>query len=352
MNKFISLIKYAFHVSRNGKKTVLLQCLDILRLRFDKGKLGAKEYYLYGLYDDKKFSYIQKRQFVGWRQRFVFQELFNNKTWYGASTDKVLSYLIFSSLCFPMPELLTVYSRRNRYIGQYHVVSDKNELARFFKNRDNFPCFCKPVHGWHGRGVMGLTAYDINSDVLYLADGTDIKFDDFFSLIEGEEYIFQEYLTPHPEIEARCGKRLCTLRIWMYADASSCKMIRATWKVAVGQNMSDNLQHGESGNLSGPVDKDTGKVITLYCRDDLELVEKNIHPDTGEEITGFILPCWSDVKVLCEKASRSLPGIRLQAWDIALTPSGPVIVELSVPGDIDGPQLTEKRGLWSDVSNE
>ncbi|MET0116126.1 MAG: sugar-transfer associated ATP-grasp domain-containing protein [Sedimenticola sp.] len=352
MKKLISLIKYAFVVSRRDQKGVLSQFYDILRLRFDRGKLGIKEYYLYGLYNDKKFSYIQKRQFVGWRQRFEFQELFNNRTWYGTSTDKILSYLIFSSLNFPLPELKAVFSQRKRYTGQHHIISDKPGLAKFFSNSESFPCFCKPVHGWHGRGVMGLTAYDTNSDTLFLSDGTELTLDGFYSKVENEEYIFQQFLTPHPEIEAKCGKRLCTLRIWMYADASACRMIRSTWKVAVGSNMSDNIQHGESGNLSGPIDKDNGKVLALYYRNGLELVEKEKHPDTGEVLTGFTLPCWNATKELCENASRSLPEIRLQAWDIALTKDGPVIVELSVPGDIDGPQLTEKRGLWEDVSKE
>jgi hypothetical protein len=47
------------------------------------------------------------------------------------------------------------------------------------------------------------------------------------------------------------------------------------------------------------------------------------------------VPDWHRVAGLVEHSARALPGFRLQSWDIALSARGPVILEMSVPADLD-----------------
>jgi hypothetical protein len=57
------------------------------------------------------------------------------------------------------------------------------------------------------------------------------------------------------------------------------------------------------------------------------------------------LPQWPDLKAYCLAGAASLPGLSIQAWDIALCPEGPVMVEVNIGGDFNLPQLATGRGL-------
>jgi hypothetical protein len=51
------------------------------------------------------------------------------------------------------------------------------------------------------------------------------------------------------------------------------------------------------------------------------------HPDTGVLFSGFAIPRWHDACALAVSAARQFAPIRTVGWDIAITPTGPVVVE-------------------------
>jgi len=51
------------------------------------------------------------------------------------------------------------------------------------------------------------------------------------------------------------------------------------------------------------------------------------HPITGMEIEGAVLPGWEALRTLALRCARLFRPLRTVGWDIALTPSGPVVVE-------------------------
>jgi len=51
------------------------------------------------------------------------------------------------------------------------------------------------------------------------------------------------------------------------------------------------------------------------------------HPVTGAPVTGRVLTAWPDIRVLAVGAHQVFSDRMLIGWDIALTPSGPVILE-------------------------
>ena len=70
-----------------------------------------------------------------------------------------------------------------------------------------------------------------------------------------------------------------------------------------------------------------------------------IHPDTGARMKGFAIPYWQSVTDLCLRAATAIPGLPLQAWDIALCPNGPVLVEANIGGDVNLPQIASGNGI-------
>ncbi len=54
------------------------------------------------------------------------------------------------------------------------------------------------------------------------------------------------------------------------------------------------------------------------------------HPNTGQNIEGFHVPLWDQACTLVRQAAVRFLPIRTIGWDVALTPTDPVIVEGNV----------------------
>jgi hypothetical protein len=67
------------------------------------------------------------------------------------------------------------------------------------------------------------------------------------------------------------------------------------------------------------------------------------HPVTGVEVTGRVVPCWDAVAALAERAHRVTRDRILVGWDIAITPTGPVLLEGNSYPDVHYPQRLFRR---------
>jgi Sugar-transfer associated ATP-grasp len=93
-------------------------------------------------------------------------------------------------------------------------------------------------------------------------------------------------------------------------------VFHALWKIPVGANPADNFWR--PGNLLAALDAD-GCVTRVIQGTGADQTELDRHPDTEQPLIGAILPDWTALTGLCLKAAKALPGLRMQAWDIALT---------------------------------
>ena len=73
------------------------------------------------------------------------------------------------------------------------------------------------------------------------------------------------------------------------------------------------------------------------------------HPDTGATLIGYVLPGWGRVTQLCLAAAKAFPGVRTQSWDVALTPAGPVLLEVNFGGDLNLHQIAHRRGALTET---
>jgi hypothetical protein len=67
------------------------------------------------------------------------------------------------------------------------------------------------------------------------------------------------------------------------------------------------------------------------------------HPVTGVAIAGREVPCWDAVAALAERAHRVTRDRVLVGWDIAITPSGPLLLEGNSYPDVHYPQRIYRR---------
>lgn len=349
LNK-LQLIPYAAAARR--ERGVFGQAWDLLRCRYGPGKLGASEYYKYGLFQ-AKFAAAERTRFAGWRMEGHLDQRLNAPSWLGVTTDKLIQYGIFQGVGIPTPEIRAVYHPSGRYFGSARQLRTPGELADYLRNDSPYPFFSKPAHGSFGRGSFGVARYLGGTDELELLSGERMPLEDFVGLCQPRKgvypwesgYLFQDCLVPHAATAAICGQRLSSLRLVVLAPDTGPRLFRAVWKIPTGTNMVDNFDRGMLGNLAAWVDTETGRVNRVIGGTGLDKREVTVHPDTGQSFGGLTIPQWSRVRELCLDAATVFPALRLQFWDIALTEDGPVVLEVNIGGNLDGPQQVADQGV-------
>lgn len=186
--------------------------------------------------------------------------------------------------------------------GPEQLQAMGRELGRFL---------VKPRDGAHGNGVEILDAAQVE-DWPALYD----------RLCREGRTLCEEVIPQHPDLNAIWSGSINTIRIITILKDDVTYPIAACLRVGNGPRPVDNF---DSGGMVVPVDRDTGR-ITGPARDKSgKLYDR--HPATQVKFEGYQLPLWSQVLDLVRRAGRTLPTIRYVGWDVAVTPSGPVLVE-------------------------
>ena len=333
--------------STHGKSPWAQLC-DLWRLRFGPGKLRPEEYYAFGLYDDRRFTRADKRQFLGRAVQDRIIRQCNAQGWWLLAHDKLIFYALLAGQGLPAPATRAVYHAR-RGLGAAVTLAAPAALAAHLRAGLIYPCFAKPVTGIRSIGVAALTAYDQASDSLVLKGGRALAVEAFVRDIERyrrDGYLFQEMLRPHPALEQVWGPRLATVRLIVLLEAGGPAIRHALCKIPVGDHPADNFWR--PGNLLAALDAVDGRVTRVQQGVGPEQRELESHPDTGGRLQDLTIPDWPALTALALRAAAAFPGLRMQAWDIAPTDRGPVLVEVNIGGDFNLPQLAHRRGLMDD----
>jgi hypothetical protein len=331
---------------RETGKAITSQLAEILALRFGPGRLSPDEYFQYCLYDDRKYGWRQKTEFMGRRMENGLIPILKGRRWVGLPNDKLLSYAVFKGLGFRTPEIFAVY-HSYRAFGAVPGLRSPAELAAFLRSSMRFPFVAKPVFGMFGREVRAVLSHDARTDTLTLTSGEQPSVDAFVAhYADGvrKGVLFQQLLRPHAAIRSWCGDRICSVRMVALVDRDGPRLVATVWKIATGRHMADN--YWEPGNMIAAVEPATGLVGRPFTGLGRDIRHIDRHPDTDQLLTGITLPDWKEAVELCLTATASMPGIRMQAWDVALTDHGPVLLEVNVNGGMRLPQLVAGRGLY------
>jgi Sugar-transfer associated ATP-grasp len=329
-------------VARDYGKNIPSQLIDIAILGTATGKLTPKEYYFYSLYDDRKYTLQDKKGFIGFAAQSAMNRMINDDEWRPVAKDKIIFAQHFQERGFPVARILAAYHMQ-KTLAPIATLRSADEMRAFLQGA-KYPLFSKPVRGTNSLGAARLEVFDEASNEIVLGDGRRVEIDRFVE--EAVQfrggYIFQEVLHPHPDIAAICGDRIATVRMVVLLGDSGPELLRASWKIPAGGNIADNIWRG---NILGSLDMETGRVLRATQGLGLKRRDLDVHPDSGKAITGMILPQWAAAKALCLDAAKTLPGLKLQSWDISICDSGPVLGEVNSGGDYYLPQLAADSGM-------
>lgn len=343
-----ALKKHGQTARETCNKSTISQIWEIINLRYSIGKLDPAEYYKYSLYEDSRFDWNAKKEFFGDRMVQHLVTALNSGRWSITAIDKLITHALLAQFGFPTPEIYGIL-HSIRSFGAVPCVRNREELRAFLYDGVNYPFVSKPITGIYSHNVMVVNSLDKDADTLRLSSREEISVEKFVSdLIDvaGQGYLFQQLMYPHPEIRTQCGDKLCTVRLLVNLHDDGPRIFRSLWKVATGTNMADN--YWRAGNLLGIIDAESGRSDYFVRGSGSNREQVTTHPDTGKVLSGFVIPYWSEAVEMCQRAATCFSGLRMQAWDMAICPTGPIPLEVNIVGGVDLSQQAHGAGIYDD----
>ena len=187
-------------------------------------------------------------------------------------------------------------------------TATEEQFAEFLKGRGDI--ICKPIDGSSGQGIFKCTP-DEYGDVHALYE----------KLKAAGIGIVEDKVIQHEVISALCPTSVNTIRVATLLGDKKDGIVYAYIRIGNGKVM-DNV---DCGGMAAPIDLETGIISGVGANKSGEVYE--IHPMTGKRIPGTQIPYWNEVKAMCLKAMHVVPQVRFVAWDVAITPTGPVFIE-------------------------
>jgi len=181
----------------------------------------------------------------------------------------------------------------------------------------------KMLSSQSGRMVLKGSHGQIGAEVEVISCGNFSPLS-LIEYMEKKKYdMAEEFVVQHPDLMELSPSGLNTLRVFTQLDQGNVDILGARLRVSVN-SMVDNMA---AGNLAAPVDSKTGIINGPGVYSDITKEDKSVHPITGKNITGFVIPHWNDIMELVRKAALHTPENKSVGWDIAITATGPELIE-------------------------
>jgi len=202
----------------------------------------------------------------------------------------------------------------------------KNALAELEDGR----YIAKATIGAFGKSVAVVDKQ--NGEILI--NNGEIPFDEWMEETKAEPYLLQEYIIQHEEINRINPHTVNTLRVITTRWNEKTNILAAMIRMGVEGQIVDNASDG--GTFVG-INIDTGKMMEYGYY--YEKPREKCHPDTGFVYKDVQIPYWNETVELVTKLHPIIFGLSTIGWDVAITETGPKIVEMNWNYSIKGIQI-------------
>lgn len=284
-------------------KSVGMKCSAIANYLFYGTSFS--EYFAYRFY---ALNHAEKLTFMTRRHMFQFFDRYNPKEFRDRIGDKRLTHLYYGDLM-----------KR----AQFDYKDGYNAFLKFAGRHPKL--FIKQAISWGGQGA-------------YIADvSTPSNASREWEKLD-ENCVIEELIENCNSIKELYPGSLNTIKVLTLWVKGKAEIQTALFRM--GNNTPVDNVH--LGGLCALVDVDSGVVITKAV--DNHYREYVFHPVTGKQIVGFLIPMWDKVKELAAHAAAVTPQLRYASWDIALTPSGPILIEGNWDAEFYAEQMLMQKG--------
>lgn len=238
----------------------------------------------------------------------------------------------------PVPKVLFSY-KNGRFFKKGGAEISDDAVNALLSNSTSNRLFSKTATGCCGEGV---TVFTKRNNHYYALSGAQVDAAYIRESSGKEDHHFEVQLEQAPILSQFCSDTINTIRVvTMNESGYESKIVGASIRFGRMGGFVDNLaQGGVSVNLN----IETGELYEYGMRE-YDLTKYYVHPDTKVQFAHVKIPQWPAIKELIDHVSSLLPPFKEIGWDIALTPDGPVIVELNTGTGVYSVQMGPKYGV-------
>jgi len=294
-----------------------------------RAKFLMDEMYTWGLLDPALDAaalqrYVSKRRFLR------FQARLSPKSHAVLVEDKEVFYRFCEVIDMPVPPTVAFMSREAVWFAQGHEAGTVERLRAQLLLLEGSELIIKPADGVYGIGIRALQVQGGG----FVEQGRSLSLHALMQELPARtRHVLQHRLVNHPVVEALTGFRtLQTVRVVTALPplpGARAELLSAALRVSAQDSVTNNFHYGSGGNIRVRIDLETGRIVSALRRASsgfgMESVDRI--DATGCVLPGLQLPFWPQMKDLMEVKAACFHPIRLVGWDVAITPTGPVVLE-------------------------
>lgn len=341
-------IAYLRHAQNQSGRSPLELVREYYRLHRGPGRLTLPEYVQYGVYDRARLSPEAQARFITNTLHWPITRACCDMTWQATTEDKWLCSHILARSSVRVPETLAVIDRTDRAYPETRKLSTAAELRDFLTSPGSLPLF-----GKENRGICSFGAFLVEQadrDGVVLQGQGRLDYETCLDQLIGDTPYLLQRLERNHSFFKRYTESLATVRVCVLLSDGGVKIPFAVLKLPARGNVADSFWR--PGNLACKVDVASGQILTARTKDPLGTTDYQTHPESGAPLVGDTLPLWPKVIALAEACAPIFYPLRYQSMDIAITETGPVLIEVNTGGGFDLPQLATGEGFLTDEVRE
>lgn len=329
LRALMRIIEASREAARHGGLPVARQLAEMLLLKLLRD-LGPN-YYHSARFWRRDIPFRDKWRHANEREYDELLFAINPSNYQKVSQHKVLEKAVLSLFGVPTP----------RFLGFFHPVRGSDaagaplrqaaDLARLLATLAGQTVCFKAVEGFGGRSFAALEIAADGRSVQHPISGQHWTVEQWCEELRQapDGWLLEAYLPQHPALAALNASSLNTLRIWLIERDGVFVPTHAILRIGRAGSQVDNTT---SGGFACAVDMATG---VLQSGLDLKRPHVRIthHPDSGVELAGRAIPFWPEALALGSRALALFPEMRFAGIDVAITPTGPAMIELNVMPD-------------------
>lgn len=340
MKKQIEIFVESFNPERGPKiKSRLRQFAELILFKLCR-MYSPSEYYLYrfnhsDMSFEKMLNYLSAKDLSRlWRPHM------NNPAWAPLLENKWLSHLHFSRLGLPTTEVMGYFNSINGSTTDGHPLTNKEDVFKMLRRKKPESLVIKPVAG---RGAQYISVFRqlvySDEDIIGItAEGAEISLNEL--LTEREKmtisfpaqdtkyfysgWLLEKVIKAHPFFREICPYSVPSIRVVTFVKSPREAEIHLS-SIRLGRK-GTGVSNASSAAIIAHVDPN-GRLSQGIVKPEFGFESYHSHPDSGVPFAGKVVPMWDEVISLCKKAALATPGHRSVGWDIALSATGPLIME-------------------------
>jgi hypothetical protein len=206
------------------------------------------------------------------------------------------------------PRFHSVFNKYTKREFLYVGSDTPYEIFELFVRRH--PVFiAKPTNANHGHGVWLVDVSRFNN----VREIPDV-------ILRRQTTLIEEHIQNHPVLSQFSSTSLNTIRLITVRLPEGVKLIAASLKFNTEGGVADQFGY------VCPIDMETGRVINVLG-DFMTTLEPIDYAPEEFTIPGTQIPYWNEAVEMAKEATLYLDDVYFVPWDIAITESGPLIIE-------------------------